>query len=763
MEGTWASAFDRLRLNTAVTAYETANGSVRALFKKSDGSLKAIQRLYKSLEPLSQTHVTDQAPIIHILKNGDDPAGRCYGLELNRHDPGMYNRYQAVIHWLLVFLSPAEILLCMCCILEGHSVGAVAEIIPLDSTLLTVFDRKGFNNTPSRYRIYFSCAGGLEKNMEQMPMLTGTYTFDFSKLFRKLPCFREIVIPEVLRGQVSFDLNLRQIDEVTVPETKSLASLWIRMNIERPDFMIQAMLADDPTIPVVDEGGVTKGLGEQCLTQLFRLFLQSHLPLEEHPKLEGVRVELPFTEQGRIRGNGGVMILHFNASPSQDPRHRLDEDQAQLMCLQMALSIALDVSKDSPISGLFWCPFESFMKEGDGSRTPQSCTFMRVTFMHHHTINVGQSKSRVRIKFGDNSGKVQHKHLYGSSGDLLLQQLVKMYLADVNRYGIKAVRALINTNPTLRQKQSDSEKSDFATPYTSKEDRYKSHLFIPSRVRAKALSVSCSLPHQQWALENHIDPSILQISTRPTNMLSMLVEEVLTLQIPLKPLAELSVCNERIARRCHQCHAILKAGVAINIVPLYLCMTCSTFMIRRRTYERQEASLQHLNSLLKAHEADEMQEAGQAAVKDMVLPPDEVQRREQYLMSVWKEREDLLREFLVLPRDGFSPQASHGRRPSPKALDTRQLVREIFIQRYKLTNTLDLAKQQYADFETLLCNTEVNLLSQINADIQVVNGWLVTWTTSAVDFTHRYSLDPHSRITKWDQSRYPGKVFTGTH
>ena len=472
----------------------------------------------------------------------------------------MYNRYQAVIQLLHVFLSQAEILMCMCCILEGHSVGAVAEIIPIDSNMLTVFDRKGFHNAPSRYRIYFSCAGGLGKNMKQMSMLTGTYTFDFSKLFQKLPCFREIEIPELLRGQLAFDLTLRQIDEVTAQETRSLASLWIRSNIDRLDVMLQAMLADDPTIPVVDEGGVTKGLGEQCLTQHFQLFLKSHVTLEEHPKLEGVRVELPLTEQGRVRANGGVIILHFNASPSQDPRHKLDEDQAQIMCLQVALSIALDVSKDSPISGLFWCPFGSFMKEGDGSRTPHSCTFMRATFMNHHTITTEQSKSRVRVKLGDASGKVQHKHLYGPNGDLLLQQLVKMYLADVNRYGIKSVRTLMTMHPNVRMKRSDSEQSDYAMPYTSTEDRYKSHLLIPSRARPRALSVSRTPTHQQWALDSHIDPAVLQILIKPPNLLTMLVEDMLTLHIPLKSLAELNIRDERIARRCHQCHAILEAG-----------------------------------------------------------------------------------------------------------------------------------------------------------------------------------------------------------
>ena len=62
-----------------------------------------------------------------------------------------------------------------------------------------------------------SAAGGLEKNSKQMSMLTGTYTFDFSKLFQKLLCFRKIEIPELLRGQqLAFDFTLCQIDEVTV-------------------------------------------------------------------------------------------------------------------------------------------------------------------------------------------------------------------------------------------------------------------------------------------------------------------------------------------------------------------------------------------------------------------------------------------------------------------------------------------------------------------------------------------------------------------
>ena len=42
IDSTWASAFDRLRLNTAVTAYETAIGSVRELLKKTDVGLAAI-------------------------------------------------------------------------------------------------------------------------------------------------------------------------------------------------------------------------------------------------------------------------------------------------------------------------------------------------------------------------------------------------------------------------------------------------------------------------------------------------------------------------------------------------------------------------------------------------------------------------------------------------------------------------------------------------------------------------------------------------
>ena len=85
---------------------------------------------------------------------------------------------------------------------QGHSVGGIAEIILVDSNMLDVFDAKGYNNNrdPSRYCIYFSCAGGLERNVRQLTSLTGTYTFDFSKLFGRLPCFRGVEIPEILRG-----------------------------------------------------------------------------------------------------------------------------------------------------------------------------------------------------------------------------------------------------------------------------------------------------------------------------------------------------------------------------------------------------------------------------------------------------------------------------------------------------------------------------------------------------------------------------------
>ena len=768
-DGKWGSSLDRIRSNTAITAASTvANGSARLLLKKNPTSLEILEQLYTSMTTLSLTHSREQTPILHLHKLGDDAVGRCYGLELNRGDTKMLHRYKAVIELLLVYMSQAEILMCMILILEGQSVGGIAEIIPVESNILDVFDPKGYHNNPSRYRIYLSCAGGLERNVRQLGPLTGTYTFDFSKLFGRLPCFRGKEIPEILRGSLSFDLLLRQIDEVTVRETEALASVYVKAHFPKMSVILKAMLVDDATIPEVDEGGVTKGLAEQRLKEHLQLFIKSQLPVEEWGKSTGVQVELPLTDHGRVPDSNSIIIVHFIADAEANPQDRLDEDLAQILALQLAFSLALDVSADSPLAGLFWCMLSSSLKEYKGIRTPQSCSVMRVTFMNHYTNTSVQSKSRVRIRLVDHSGVIQHKHLHGSHADVLVQQIAKMYLADVQRMGSKAILELAAMNPKQRTQAGNFEKSDIARPYTGPNDRYLAHLRIPEKVRSHALSSVRSISHEFWPLGSTVDPS-LQVAVHPQNILVMPLDEVLNASITLQPAANVEVSSAKIAARCSQCHAILEVGLVFAHYPLKLCCECCVFLIRQRAYERQDQMWQHLFSFIKENKANRMDQSEPGAAEDIALDQEEVTRRVNNLMSEWHSRECILRNLLILHEDGFELQASKGRRPLPRSLDTRELVREVIIQRQRFTVGLLHASTWIPELQNRIKTSEITLLCMINKDIQEIREGLVKFSVSAVDVAKRHALDLHSKLktTSWKDLQYssPGQQddTTGGH
>ena len=170
-----------------------------------------------------------------------------------------------------------------------------------------------------------------------------------------------------------------------------MASVYVKTHFPKLGVIIQAMLVDDATIPEVDEGGVAKGSSEQRLKEHLQLFIRSQLPEEERRKSTRVQVELPLTDKGRVQENNSIIIVPFIADLEADPQDRLDEDLAQILALQLAFSLALDVSTDSPLVGLFWCLLSSSLKEYKGVRTPHSCSVMRVTFMIDYTNTTEQA------------------------------------------------------------------------------------------------------------------------------------------------------------------------------------------------------------------------------------------------------------------------------------------------------------------------------------------------------------------------------------
>ena len=126
------------------------------------------------------------------------------------------------------------------------------------------------------------------------------------------------------------------------------------------------------------------------------------------------------------------------------------------------------------------------------------------------------------------------------------------------------------------------------------------------------------------------------------------------------------------------------------------------------------------------------------------------------MMLVWKGRESLLRDLLILHGDGLELQSTNGRRPLPRTLDTRELVRVVIIEQKRFTVRLLHADIWIPAMQNRIKTSELTLLCTINNNIQEINKWFVQFSVSAVNVAGRHALDLHSKLktTSWNHMQY---------
>ena len=730
--GTFNKSVDKFYPNTAIHAEGGADGSARVILKKDKFCEEFLRSIYVKMGPIAPHQSAAQAPMVHIVKEGESILGHTYALELRSRDD--QQRWKTIMEWLSVVCTQAEIAVSMTCMLGQMGVAGVAEIVPEQPqrSLLTVYDTDDSHQRPSRLLLKMSCFGGANENQRTLAWKVGPITFDFSQYLLGINP-PEVIFPEMLRGELRVTLMLREVDDTTADEANALATVKVRCNVPRLDVLLTAMLKTDPRGTTV----LTPGNVSELLTSEIRRALANHLPNANAHLLKAIQVEMTASQHMNILGSSSLLLIHINRVDG------MDYETAQIMALQIGLAIAIDVDPLSEFHCLFYCPLTIHYLDFTGVRMDTSCTLDKITFKINDIGGTAGTRDRIWVHMGGPSGKVTFQDLQGLTADPLPKHVAALWRGSadgLSRYSILKISQMAMKQRKLMAKNAES--FDRRTAYIGRQDRDGLSLKVPSAI---ARLTKAQLHQSQWGLHPRPWNTGLDILIQGLNYLELQMDEVLQVKVPDQDLNTLPTEKDKEAPRCLQCWEVMSSGVHAPDARLRHCTDCVRSLVRLRVYWRQEEAFEKIRQAVKTRLQVDMDEEGvrmttsmPAAQATAAQAQSEIQSTR--ILETWKGREAILLEALLLSHPIFGRQAG-GQRRGPQPLSVREVILEAIQRRMRFQFVLEALQRQHPDLAPWIKIITSDLALDFNYDVHLICDYTVKWSADAIALTRRRSLE----------------------